>query len=120
MRVRHHPETTPQSQQREVESISDSSVLCRKAWYNTGMKSSITNEQQQALDQNDGIVETGDVVFMRIDVFRDMLGFTSDDELRQQLKIGFDQADRGQLVDWNPDKIKAEGRRRLQKQQDAS
>ena len=84
------------------------------------MKSNITNEQQQALDQNDGIVEAGDVIFMRIDVFREMLGFTSDDELREQLQIGFDQADRGQLVDWNPDKIKAEGRRRLQKRHEAS
>lgn len=84
------------------------------------METHITNEQKEALEQNDGIVESGDVIFMRVDLFRDMLGFTSDDELRQQLKVGFDQADRGQLVDWNPDKIKAEGRRRLQKQHEDS
>lgn len=84
------------------------------------METHITNEQKQALEQNDGIVEADNVIFMRVDLFRDMLGFTSDDELRQQLKIGFDQADRGQLVDWNPDKIKAEGRQRLQKQNEAS
>jgi len=84
------------------------------------METHITNEQKQALEQNDGIVEADNVIFMRVDLFRDMLGFSSDDELRQQLKIGFDQADRGQLVDWNPDKIKAEGRRRLQKQHEES
>ncbi len=81
------------------------------------METHLTNEQKQALEQNDGIVEADNVIFMRVDLFRDMLGFTSDDELRQQLKIGFDQADRGQLVDWNPDKIKAQGRQRLEKQQ---
>jgi len=84
------------------------------------METHLTNEQKQALEQNDGIVEADNVIFMRVDLFRDMLGFTSDDELRQQLKIGFNQADRGQLVDWNPDKIKAEGRQRLQKQNEAS
>lgn len=84
------------------------------------METHITNEQKQALEQNDGIVEAGDVIFMRVDLFRDMLGFTSDKDLLQQLKIGFDQADDRQLVDWNPDKIKAEGRRRLQKQNEAS
>ena len=84
------------------------------------METRITNEQKQALEQNDGIVEADNVIFMRVDLFREMLGFTSDDELRQQLKIGIDQADRRQLVDWNPDKIKAEGRRRLQKQHEES
>ncbi len=84
------------------------------------MGTDLTSEQQQALDQNDGIVVSGDVVFMRVDVFRDMLGFTSDEELRQQLHIGFDQADRGQLVDWDPEKVKAEGRRRLQQRTRAS
>ena len=84
------------------------------------METHITNEQKQALEQNDGIVEADDVILMRVDLFRDMLGFTSDDELREQLEIGFDQADRGQLVAWNPDKIKAEGRRRLQKKNETS
>ena len=35
------------------------------------------------------------------------------DELRQQLQKGFDAADRGDLVDWDAERIKAEGRRRL-------
>ena len=84
------------------------------------METHITNEQKQALEQNDGIVEADDVILMRVDLFRDMLGFTSDDELREQLKIGFDQEERGQLVAWDPDKIKAEGRRRLQKKNETS
>ncbi len=33
--------------------------------------------------------------------------------LRQQLQQGFDAADRGAVVDWDPERIKAEGRRRL-------
>ena len=74
------------------------------------MNTTLTTEQQQALDQNGGIAEAGDVVLMRIDVFRDMLGFTSDDELRRLLQTGFDQADHGQFVEWDPDAIKAEGR----------
>ena len=35
------------------------------------------------------------------------------DELMKDLQVGLDQADAGQFVDWNPDEIKAEARRRL-------
>ena len=79
------------------------------------MQSDLTDAQRKALEQNGGFVESGDVVFMRVDIFRDMLGFTSDAELRKQLQIGFDQADRGQYIDWNPDTMKQKGRDRLQK-----
>ena len=78
------------------------------------MKSEITKEQRAALDENHGIVDAGDVVFMSMDVFRNMIGFTADEELRQQLLIGFNQADQGQFVEWDAEKIKSEGRRRLQ------
>jgi hypothetical protein len=84
------------------------------------MNSNLTTEQRAALDANDGIVDAGDVVFMRVDVFRDMLGFATDEELRQQLQVGFDQADRGQLVEWDAAKLKAEGRRRLQERSEIS
>jgi toxin ParE1/3/4 len=84
------------------------------------MNSNLTTEQQAALNANDGIVDAGDVVFMRVDVFRDMLGFATDEELRQQLQVGFDQADRGQLVEWDAAKLKAEGRRRLQQRSEIS
>ena len=42
-----------------------------------------------------------------------------DDYLRRELQIGFDQADRGEFVDWNPDEIKAEGRKRLHQRHQA-
>lgn len=34
--------------------------------------------------------------------------------LCRELQVGFDQADRGEVVDWNADRIKREGRRRLE------
>lgn len=37
--------------------------------------------------------------------------------LRHELQKGFRQADRGETVDWHPERIKAEGRRRLAQQQ---
>ena len=43
-----------------------------------------------------------------------------DDYLRRELQVGFDQADRGEFVDWDPDKIKAEGREILQRRSQAS
>lgn len=33
--------------------------------------------------------------------------------LRDQLQQGFDASDRGEVADWDPERIKAEGRRRL-------
>lgn len=32
------------------------------------------------------------------------------DYVHQELKVGLDQADRGELVDWDPKKIKSQGR----------
>jgi hypothetical protein len=34
--------------------------------------------------------------------------------LCRELQVGFDQAERGDVVEWNADRIKSEGRRRLQ------
>ena len=34
-----------------------------------------------------------------------------DEQIRAQLQIGFDQADGGQTSPWDPERIKAEGRR---------
>ena len=79
----------------------------------------LTDDQQRALDEQGGIVEGESFVILRTDVFRELLGLDTDDELRRQLQIGFDQADRGQLVDWDPQRIKAEGRRRLRQRSDA-
>jgi len=41
---------------------------------------------------------------------RDLL----DQWLRSELQIGFEQANRGDITPWHPDRIKSEGRRRLQ------
>ena len=82
-----------------------------------------SDELQQALDQGQGALvylvsldgEATHVV-LSIDDARRMF----DDYLRRELQVGFDQADRGEFVDWDPDKIKAEGREILQRRSQAS
>lgn len=71
-----------------------------------GMKSSketpkLTAEQQQALDEADGVVQGPSYVLMRTDVVLSYFGFDTKDELRRQLQPAFDQADRGELDDWS-------------------
>lgn len=39
-----------------------------------------------------------------------LIGGLVDQWLRRELQIGFDQIDRGECVDWNPDQIKADAR----------
>jgi antitoxin ParD1/3/4 len=39
------------------------------------------------------------------------------ERLRAELRIGIDQLDRGEGTPWDPEEIKAEGRRRLQQRQ---
>jgi hypothetical protein len=43
-----------------------------------------------------------------------------DDYLRRELQVGFEQADRGEFVDWDADRIKAEGRELLRQQREGS
>ena len=82
-----------------------------------------SDELQQALDQEHGapvylVGLDGEAthVLLSIDDARRMF----DDYLRRELQIGFDQADRGELVDWDPDRIKAEGREILKQRSQAS
>ena len=82
-----------------------------------------SDELQQALDQEHGapvylVGLDGEAthVVLSIDDARRMF----DDYLRRELQIGFDQSDRGELVDWDPDKIKAEGREILKRRSQAS
>ncbi len=82
-------------------------------------KPDLTDEQRTALDHHGGILQGPSFVLLRTDVFQKLLGFHSDQELRQQLQIGFDQAADGQWRDWDPARIKNEGRRRLQQRSDA-
>jgi hypothetical protein len=77
-----------------------------------------TGELQQALEQEQGapvylVGLDGEAthVVVPIDDARHMF----DDYLRRELQVGFDQADRGEFVDWDPERLKAEGRERLQR-----
>ena len=81
------------------------------------------DELQQALEQEHGAPvylvgldgETTHVV-LPIDDARHMF----DDYLRRELQVGFDQADRGEFVEWDPERLKAEGRERLQRRSQGS
>jgi hypothetical protein len=81
------------------------------------MSLQLTEEMRHALQAHPGQpVEVHDsqtqqvYVLVARDSFREM----ARDELLRDLQIGFDQAAAGRWVDWNPEAIKAEGRRRLQ------
>ena len=72
--------------------------------YNTDMTPKITNEMRKALHQHPGKpLEVEDdqtqtvYVLVAKEDFREMV----DQELRRQLQIGFDQADRGELEEWD-------------------
>ena len=74
-----------------------------------------TDEQQRVLQtQPEAVVIVNSEgkathVVLPIDEARRVL----DERLRRELQVGFDQADRGEWVEWDPEKIKEEGRRRL-------
>ncbi len=61
----------------------------------------LTEELQQALDDGQGIVQGQSFVLMRPDVILGWFGYDSNEELRQELQPAFDQADRGELSEWN-------------------
>lgn len=80
------------------------------------MTPKLTDEMRHALRSHPGgPVEIEDAETRKVYVlvakesFRGMIR----DELLRELQIGFDQADAGQFVDWNPADLKAEVRRRL-------
>jgi hypothetical protein len=63
----------------------------------------LTAEQEQALDESNGIVQGESYVLMRPEAFLTCLGYDSLEELRRELQPAFDQADRGELEEWNVD-----------------
>lgn len=76
-----------------------------------------TDEQRQVLDTEEAtavyvVNAQGETTHVALPIDRARHLF--DDYLRRELQPGFDQADKGQVVDWDPDAIKAEGRHRLQ------
>jgi len=50
------------------------------------MNPDLTQEQEQALNENHGFVQGSSYVLMSIDVFRQTMGVGSDDELAASLK----------------------------------
>jgi hypothetical protein len=79
------------------------------------MSPKITQEQRDAILANpDCPVEIEDDQTKRIYVLVPKDGFRRmvDDALRRELQIGFDQADAGDVADWDIEEILAEARRR--------
>lgn len=75
----------------------------------------LTAEQQQALDEAGGVVQGQSYILMRTDVVLSYFGFDTKDELRRQLQPAFEQADRGELDEWNVKEFLA----RMHRQRDA-
>lgn len=67
----------------------------------------LTAEQQQALDAHGGVVQGQSFVLMRTDVVLSYFGYDSKDELRRDLQPAFDQADRGDLQEWDVEEFLA-------------
>lgn len=86
------------------------------------MAPKLSDEQRQALNQQPrGPVDVEDDQTQQIYVlvakedFRQLV----DVELRRELQVGFDQADRGELAEWDPEDIRREGRRRRDQHADS-
>ncbi|WP_146373070.1 hypothetical protein [Symmachiella macrocystis] len=60
----------------------------------------LTDEQQQALKEGNGVVQGESYLLMRHDVLLDWFGYTPD-QLRVELQPAIEQADRGELEEWN-------------------
>ena len=87
------------------------------------MTPKITDEMRKALAQHpDGPVPIEDdrtrklYILVAEDEFRRLSG----GQLLRELQIGFDQADRGESADWNPENIKAQGREYLRRRSEAA
>ena len=75
------------------------------------MKEALRTQTEEPLEIEDD--ETNKTYLL---VEKEQVSQLFDQWLRRELQIGFDQADTGDLVSWNPEKIKAEGRKRLAEQ----
>lgn len=71
----------------------------------------LTVEQERALDAHGGIVQGESFVLMRTDFVLRLFGYESSVELRRELQPAFEQADRGELEEWNVDDFLARMRR---------
>ena len=71
----------------------------------------LTAEQEQALDEGNGVVQGPTFVLMRTEVVLDWFGY-SQDELRQRLQPGLDQIESGDVAQWSLDDFLAEMHKR--------
>ncbi len=87
----------------------------RQTGYNADMVPKLSDEQRQAIEsKHGGPIEVQDdrtertYVLVGRDEFRRMV----EDQLRRELQIGFDQADAGDVAEWNVDEMLQEARQR--------
>jgi len=77
----------------------------------------LTNEMRAAIERHPGEpvpVEDDRTHKVYLLIEQDRALNLLDHWLRSELQIGFEQAERGDVTPWHPDRIKSEGRRRLQ------
>ena len=77
----------------------------------------MTPEQSQALNSSEGMIHGDYYILMKKSFFIEWIGL-NDEVLFRELNIGFENAERDEFVNWNPDEIKATGRQLLNKQTD--
>jgi len=83
------------------------------------MAPKLTDEQRLALESRPGQpVEIEDDRTQRIYILvaRDDFQSLCDERLRRELEVGFEQADRGDVADWDLDEMLNEARRRRDSQ----
>lgn len=71
----------------------------------------LPQDLQNELDASNGIVQGASFVLMKPEVVLNWFGYT-EDELRRELQPAMEQADRGELVEWNLQEFLAEMQRR--------
>jgi hypothetical protein len=77
----------------------------------------LTQQQQEALDANDGFVQGPSYVLMRTEVLLDWFGLTPD-ELREKLSLAHEDVERGDVAEWNLNEFlaKAHARHKLKRE----
>lgn len=66
----------------------------------------LTPEQSSALDKS-GIIQGDEFILMRPAAFRELLGFESDDELREALRPALEDIEQGRIAELNIDEFVA-------------
>lgn len=80
------------------------------------MVTRITDEQRQALDQNPGsvvLVEDEQTKKVYLLIPQEQVPSLWEEHIEREVSRGLKCVDAGEVVVWDPDRVKAEGRRRL-------